>query len=172
MTAWRQDIVGKCGESYREDERVDELRRLSGRDNQRRKKKHGMTSTKKVKLATLTVFYPHETHNHLWYNCISLSPEAPHLWALAFFNASRSVHRHVPFLEQVSKSTWLLSSDLSYQILASLGLHISQLTFKMGDQIRPSSTSSAIRISWVFEISGGNLVEHQLYFQRRKLNIN
>ena len=83
-----------------------------------------------------------------------------------------SVHRRVPFLEQVSKSTWLLSSDLSYQILASLGLHVSQLTFKMGDQIRPSSTSSATRISWVFEISGGNLVEHQLYFQRRKLNIN
>lgn len=48
-----------------QDERVDEFRRLSRRDKQGRKKKHGMTSAKKVILAILTVFYPHETHNRL-----------------------------------------------------------------------------------------------------------
>lgn len=30
-------------------------------------------------------------------NCISLSPEAPHLWALAFFNASRKCPQARPF---------------------------------------------------------------------------
>lgn len=80
-----------------QDERVDEFRRLSRRDKQGRKKKHGMTSAKKVMLAILTVFYPHETHNRLWYNCIRLSPEAPHLWTLAVFIASRKCPQARPF---------------------------------------------------------------------------
>lgn len=125
-------------------------------------------------LGILTVFYTFEVHNHIWYNSGNLPPEAPPLWPLAFFIVSRKCLQTYPFLEQISKSRARQFGycHQSYLMPAFLGLHISQPTFNMEDQIRLSSASSVPYTSMAFEILGGNLVLHQLCFGRRKLNIN